>query len=124
MQGHGPGILFYELTNIVLLLSWVAIAVMLWRVRHLRLLDGGCPVVVMTLISYAAIRLGILFGYQPWNLPVVVAISAGLTCISAFVITLALAKLAKDQPPPPTLLDVLPEEAVKLYASIKKNGDH
>lgn len=126
MHSHGPGILFYELTNVLLLLSWVAIAVMLWRVRHLRLLYGGCPVVVATLISYACIRLGILLGYQPWNIPVVVAVSAGLTCISAFVITSALAKIAKTSPAPALdvrLTEVLPDGAAKMYASIKKNEE-
>lgn len=129
LGGHmiDPSLLFYEVTNALLTASWLGIAAMLWRVRHLKLLDGGCPVIVITLIAYALTRAAIMCGYQPWNIPLIMAITAGLTITSAAIIMTVLYKLAKDNPAPPddsppALFKCLTPEAVKVYAEIK-NGD-
>lgn len=123
----GPSVLFYEVTNLLLTMSWLAIAFMLWRIRHMKLLDGGCPVIVVTLCAYAVARIAIMLGYQPWNIPLVMAVTAGLTITSACIITSVLYRLGKDNPPPPLvttpLFKALSPEAVKVYAEIKNGAD-
>lgn len=113
------GTFIFEISNILLLMSWLGLAFMVWRVRKTNFLNGGeCPI-VMTLLSFAVTRMMQSVGYHPWEMPVVMAVVSALTITSTLILMNVLNTLKNRKP---TSSFEVPDAAVKLYAALKKNG--
>jgi len=115
------GSLIFEVANVLLLVSWLSLAFMLWRVRQTRVLNGGeCPVIA-TLLGFATVRFLQIFNFRPWEIPVLMAVICGLTVISTVIIINVLHRLARRTADQDKVQIELPKAALKLFAELK-NG--
>lgn len=121
MTMESLGTVLFEISNMLLLITWLSIAFCLWRVREHKILKGGEFVVIATLLSYAALRFGNMLGYRAWDLPSVLAVVSSLTILSGVIIVNLLREIGQRKPVKgPVLTIEVNGPVAKTYAEIVK----